>query len=295
MSAAAGLPLPRLSRGRFAYAFELSDGQQAAGDVHAYTDETLAEQCGVRVAFSERDGGFSAAPFASLNVRSGLGDCEESIQKNRAAICAALEGDARIPLVSPDQVHATSIFSLDDSLPEVVAQAQKECAQGGYDAVQLSCAGVGAMLCFADCLPLILVAPGGQFSVVHCGWRGTVNHLAALSFVQLVSSAACEPGQVNAYIGPYIHAECFEVGQDTAQLFTQEFGPTVVENLGGTSGSAHVHLGNAVRWDLLHAGAATERIADVDVCTVCNTDRFFSYRAEPDLTGRHGAFAYCRP
>ena len=295
MNTAAGLPLPRLSRGRFAYSFALPNGQTATGELYASTDESLAEACGVRIAFSERGGGFSAAPYASLNMRVGLGDDEESTQKNHAALCAAFEDLADIPLIMPDQAHETNIFELDDSSPRAVMQAQEECAQGGFDAVQLSCAGVGAMLCFADCLPLILVAPGGQFCVAHCGWRGTVGHLASLSFRRLVSAAACDPGQINAYIGPYIHSECFEVGEDTARQFAQEFDASVVGYSGGNNGSPHVHLGNAVRWDLLNAGARVERIADIDVCTFCNTDRFFSYRAESGVTGRHAAFAYRRP
>ena len=46
-----------------------------------------------------------------------------------------------------------------------------------------------------------------------------------------------------------------------------------------------------MRADLSRAGLDLDRVADIDICTVCNTERFFSYRAEGGDTGRHGAFA----
>ena len=42
---------------------------------------------------------------------------------------------------------------------------------------------------------------------------------------------------------------------------------------------------------LTYAGVVAERIADLDACTVCNNQEFFSYRAQDGVCGRHGAFA----
>lgn len=37
---------------------------------------------------------------------------------------------------------------------------------------------VPVLLCFADCVPVVLVAPGG-FAVVHSGWKGTIARISA--------------------------------------------------------------------------------------------------------------------
>ena len=45
---------------------------------------------GVRAAMSLRDGGVSAAPWASLNLGSAVGDDAETVAENRARFAAAL-------------------------------------------------------------------------------------------------------------------------------------------------------------------------------------------------------------
>ena len=48
----------------------------------------------------------------------------------------------------------------------------------GTDAVMTVEPGVPLLLCFADCVPIILVAPGPAVAVVHAGWRGALGSLA---------------------------------------------------------------------------------------------------------------------
>ena len=292
MPTAAGLPLPRLSRGRFPYAFAADEGEGREGHLYAYTDEDLFDACGVRVAFTERSGGFSLGAFASLNLGSD-GDDDDVIRLNRTALVHAMGAESTPErLVCPVQVHGDGIAWVEDSGPSY-EQALAEALEG-RDAVLVTCQDVGALLRFADCLPLILVAPGGAFSVVHCGWRGAAAHLAAKAARALVERAACSPQALNAYIGPYIHSECFEVGLETAEHFVREFGEDVVNALEG-QGRPHyyVNLAASVSLDLRTVGLDGERIVDCDICTVCNNDRFFSFRAQDGVCGRHGAYAIC--
>ena len=55
------LPLPHLTKGRFA-------------SLEVITDEALFECTGVRIAFTERAGGASEGPFASLNLGDHVSD-----------------------------------------------------------------------------------------------------------------------------------------------------------------------------------------------------------------------------
>lgn len=341
MTTAAGLPLPRLSRGRFVYSFvdehgigpenggalsasTASDADAACsqckkteqgGSITAFTDEELFHACGVRIAFTERSGGTSVAPYDSLNLKHGLGDNCAPVAFNRAALMSAFNVDYfRVPLVNPNQVHGTDIIEIMDRRdiaqtawakgesaacgtdsveflrPGVENEQPLENSRTGSDAVVIGLEDVAALLCFADCLPLVLVAPTGTFSVVHCGWKGTVGHLAAKAARRLSEVSACEPAHFNAYIGAYIHPECFEVDEDVAFRFAAEFSPSVAI-ADAASGRWHVDLGASVVQDLMKCGLTPERIVDVGKCTVCDTDHFFSYRASGGTCGRHGAFA----
>lgn len=296
MTTAAGLPLPSLSRGRFAYTdpncAALASGCASAaleGELYAYTDQALLAACGVRIAFTERSGGQSTGPYSSLNLKHGLGDEAQNVESNRTAVLQALSGNAALPTITPNQVHGTHIVQATSNSGSEVLAVQEQ-AERGCDAVVVDCLGVAGLLCFADCLPLILVAPTAAFSVVHCGWKGTLAHLASKAAQALVQQSGCAPASINAYIGAYIHAECFEVEEDVAQDFLYNFEPGVAY-CNSETGKWHVDLGAAVRHDLFSCGISSERVSDINKCTVCNKERFFSYRASGGTCGRHGALA----
>lgn len=263
------LPMPRLAEGRF-------------DAVKALTDEALFEACGVRVAFLERAGGVSAAPYDALNVGPYVEDDPAAVARNMGIALDAL-GAHDAALIQPLQVHGDTVVRCD--APDC-ALAVDEQAKQGADAVVVACERVAAMLCFADCVPLIAVAPGGMFSVIHAGWRGVVNEVWAAAVRELCDAAGVSAADINVYIGPYIHACHFEVGAEVARQFAAQFGEACLED------ERHVNMGVALRLGLEKLGVAPSRFADCDVCTVCDGGaRFFSYRATEGHCGRHGAFA----
>ncbi len=263
--------------------------------VRFFTDAALEEACGVRIGFTGRTGGKSPKPYESLNLGRFAGEGEGAALRNIAHLMDVV-GASRSSLLNPKQVHGVDIVMVDGADPDALRAAQRE-AEAGADAVVVDASDVFALLCFADCVPLIMVAPTGAFAVAHAGWRGTYGRIASKTLGALAdhlvicgafahreeAASAC-----NIYIGPYIHAECFEVGQDTYDLFALEFGACALAS------ERHVDLGGALREDLISAGADASRIADVGMCTACQSDAFFSYRAEGGVCGRHGAFAFRR-
>lgn len=63
----------------------------------------------------------------------------------------------------------------------------------------------------ADCLPIFLIGES-EAAVLHAGWKGLAKGIISNQKVQAI-------GPVQAFIGPCIHAEDYEVGAD----FTQNF------------------------------------------------------------------------
>ena len=262
---------------------------------------------GVTFAFTERTGGVSRPPYASLNLGSRCGDDAAAVAENRRRALRALgAGDIAANLVEPRQVHGDHVVCVRGgacvarqaadvsrpalrpapATPEEVERARAE-AQAGADAVVCTAAGVPVLLCFADCVPVVITAPGA-FAVIHSGWRGTIARICATSLSALCDEAGCDPKDVQAYVGPHIGGEDYEVSQELLDRFVGEFGTMVaVKGM-----SRHLSLTNAVVSTLVDAGVGPSQVAVVRESTSSHTDRFFSYRAEDGTTGRHAAIAY---
>ena len=56
--------------------------------------------------------------------------------------------------------------------------------------------------------------------------------------------------------------------------------------------SRHVSMLEALRVQLAAVGVDPARICDAGICTQCNPQQYFSYRASGGTCGRHGAIAF---
>lgn len=263
------LPYPRLAEGRFSSCAVL-------------TDDELNAAFGVRVGFTQRTGGESEPPYDSLNLGDHVQDNPECVRLNRQKLFRAF-GMREDAVIVPKQVHG-DVMAACENRADCADVALR--AQDGADGVIVSCDEVGAMLCFADCVPVIVVSPRRTFAVVHAGWRGVMARIAESAVERVCERDDVEPSCLNVYIGPHIHACHFEVGEDLACRFANEFGSSVLTD------DRHVSLSAALRCGLTSLGVDERRITDAGVCTVCDGGkRYFSYRASGGRCGRHAAFA----
>ena len=259
--------------------------QDASGaQLVVWTDEALFEKAQVRVAFSERWGGMSAGGYGSLNLATHVEDDPDCVSTNRNLLMDAL-GLAGLPLVVPKQVHGDRVAVLSRANVQSVDEYRTLVAKGA-DAMLIEPRGVAGIMNFADCVPIVIVAPSGRFCIVHAGWRGVENGIVTKALHKLMlgePGLAVDASHVNVYRGAYIHAECFEVGEDVRDLFIERLGRKVEHD------ETHIDLGRALDISLVKAGVDPTRIADVDRCTVCDNAHWFSYRAQGGVCGRHAA------
>jgi len=82
---------------------------------------------------------------------------------------------------------------------------------------------------------------------------------------------------IRAYIGPSIRRCCYEVSEDLAAEFAAEFGGEVVSG-------RYLSLQDAIRTDLEAAGVG---VHDLELCSGCRPDLFYSHRMQKPLTGRN--------
>lgn len=272
-------------------------------DAAARTHMRVRERAGLQVLeaalpgpfhafFTTRLGGVSTRGFTSLNLDARSDDAPEAVAQNRARVAAAVAdgrpGDHAKPhlLVSPAQAHGVRVVGA----AEYVSSARGIAAAGtaaeavfqepcdGLTLHPLLDRGLAAVLLFADCVPVIMVGEV-DMALVHAGWRGLVGGV-----VEQAGRAMTGPPGL-AFIGPSIGPCCFTVGDDVAQAFAGRFGPGVVDD-------GRVDLWAAAVVALGELGVRPGNVVNPRLCTVCNRDLFYSFRADGPVTGRHGAVAW---
>lgn len=261
-----------------------------AGDGIAWhEDRSLRDRSGIVVAFSERMGGVSEPPYASLNLAAHVGDEPAAVDENRRRFLGALGlAEHRRCLTCAEQVHGTGVRIV---RPGEAGQGAR--AAGGAppvpaaDALVTMQAGIPLMLLFADCVPVIVVAERARaVAVAHAGWRGLAAGVIRNAVAALRAAASSDEDLV-AYVGPHIGPCCYEVGPEVVSQFANKF-VTI------RRASAVLDLGAAAAEELESSGVPRERQCHLGICTAHNTERFFSYRAE-GRTGRHAALVCIVP
>ncbi len=132
----------------------------------------------------------------------------------------------------------------------------------------------GIFLCVtgADCFPIFIADPvNGRVGLAHAGWRG-VSAGIVTTLVETMVGMGSYPGDLAVGIGPGIRAGHFEVGEDVAAAFSDQ-GAVIRESIG-----LRINLPSAIQTQLVRAGVPPTSIEDSQLCTVCDSDRFFSYR-----------------
>ena len=238
---------------------------------------------GVTAFSSTRQGGYSEGRYGEFNINRYCGDSEEAIQKNRETLCQLL-GIEDHSLLMPHQVHLAEIAVVDR---EMLTLPTEEILQklDGIDALMTNEAGVCIGVSTADCIPVLLYDPIQRAScAIHAGWRGTVQRIAEKAVARMTEVFGSDPQNLIAQIGPGIHLESFEVGDEVYQTFEKEGFP--MELISKKYEKWHIDLPECNRLQLVAAGIPETHIAVSPVCTFQQSDTFFSARKLSINSGR---------
>ena len=238
---------------------------------------------GVTAFSSTRQGGYSEGRYGEFNINRYCGDSEEAIQKNRETLCQLL-GIEDHSLLMPHQVHLAEIAVVDR---EMLTLPTEEILQklDGIDALMTNEAGVCIGVSTADCIPVLLYDPIQRAScAIHAGWRGTVQRIVEKAVTRMTEVFGSDPKNLIAQIGPGIHLESFEVGDEVHQTFEKEGYP--MELISKKYEKWHIDLPECNRLQLVAAGIPETHIAVSLVCTFQQSDTFFSARKLSINSGR---------
>ena len=228
-----------------------------------------------------RAGGFSAAPWDTLNLALHVGDQPASVRANRECLQDHLPPATDIQWLS--QVHGTAVVEACRGVPQPEA-----------DAVWSRLPGKACAVMTADCLPLLLCSERGDVvAAAHAGWRGLCDGVLEAT----VDAMGEAPGDLLAWLGPAIGPQAFEVGPEVREGFLAalQHAPEVARCFVPSAGSPGHYLADIyglARYRLQRLGVS--HVYGGGYCTFGDSERFFSYRRD-GTTGRMAALILILP
>ncbi len=248
------------------------------GDAVYYQFEALAAR-GVPHGVFTRLGGYSGAPYASLNVGHTVGDDDEAVEANHRLIYGALAVEPQ-RVVTAHQVHGHHVAAVSGQDGGRVVPAT--------DGLVSAEPGTMLMMRFADCLPVLLYDVRRRLAgLAHAGWRGTMEDVAGHTVRAMQAAFGCDPADLVAGLGPGIGPCCYQVGEEVIQAAAAAFPASAGLVRQQDDGTYHFDLAGANLWQLRRAGVAQCEVAPF--CTACDVAEFYSHRAEAGRTGRFAA------
>jgi polyphenol oxidase len=153
------------------------------------------------------------------------------------------------PLVTAQQVHGNKVAFVDAPL-----NTDKEFP--GCDAIITNQRRVALGVYVADCCAVYIVDPKTPaIGLVHSGRKGTELGVVPNAITQMIDRFGCDPANMIVQLSPCIRPPHYETN----------FAAEIIQQCRAL-GVSEIH--------------------DSGVCTACDLDRYYSYRAEKGKTGR---------
>ncbi len=237
--------------------------------------------------FSTRLGGVSQGERATMNLGFTRGDSRDVVEENFARFAGAV-GVKTEKIVFGKQVHGTEILEVTEPLP--MDGVLKSSLQG-YDGFMTNVPGAALLTYHADCVPVFLLDTKQRaIAMVHSGWRGTVGGIGPKALAQMAKAYGTNPADVLVGIGPSIGFCHFQVGEEVVEAFAAAY-PFAQDfwRKDDVPGKYHLDLWGIIRRQLQEAGVPETQIETSGLCTMCDTQLFYSHRKMGEARGTMAA------
>lgn len=251
-------------------------------DGRSYLRLKKFDELGVINGFTRRTGGVSRGKITGFNFGFRVGDDPDDVLMNYKLLAEDMGFDVNRTVCARQQ-HTDNI--------RIVSEA--DCGKGvivvdsdirDTDGLITNIPGIPLVVFTADCVPLLFFDPVNRvIAATHAGWRGTAQKIGKKTVGLMKSEFGGKPENIIAAIGPSIGACCFEVDRATAENFDERY------RIPKPNDKFHVDLWAVNKDDLLDEGMKPGNIYVSGECTICNSDKYYSYRTHKEHTGRQVA------
>ena len=145
----------------------------------------------------------------------------------------------------------------------------------------------------ADC-PLVLLAGlradgSPAVGMAHASWRSTVRGITARVMARLHDELGVDPSTVHAGIAPSAGPCCYEVGDEVRDEALARLGEAAARWFFRVGERWHLDLWSANLAQLTAAGVPASQVWGSGICTICQTESFWSWRRQGEAAGRFAA------
>ncbi len=226
-------------------------------------------------AFSTKEEGFSKYPYTGNNLAFHVDDDPLIVKRNHKAYANFLNYPYH-RLVRMDQVHGNKIKVIrnDSDLQDI-----PQC-----DALITNMRQTPIMVMVADCIPILIYDPHKKaIAAVHAGRAGIFLEIVPKCIKRLEKEYNCKPDDMLIAVGPAIHECCYEVGEDVvSEISEKQYGYALKQR----DNTYYLDLLAILKAQLKSHGIRETNIDISPLCTSCNNELFYSYRAEKNQCGR---------
>lgn len=285
----------------------------------------LSRQKGLLHGFSTRPGGLTRIyrPWlqrgdGDLNLSWTKEDSPKLVAQNRTRFLheiARLSAQkttkkrSKTQLVTLRQLHSPVVHIIEKKHGKLATKDDRAVLRG--DGVMTDVPDLLLGIQTADCIPILIFDPkNNAVAAFHAGWRPTLARIVERGIGRMQLQYGSKPKDLIAAIGPGIGPCCYAIGEEIRyefesqfeywqSLFTEVYDEDPVKTKypllfltarapghSPIGPQTHLNLWEANRRQLLAAGLLAKNITVTGLCTACNTERFFSHRAERGFTGR---------
>lgn len=214
-----------------------------------------------------------SAVFQRINVRFRPQDDNNVVQQNREIICNELEISPE-NLCSVNQVHGDKILIIDNN------NSSKE--PDGYDAIITNQKNKYLIIQIADCQAVMLYdAKNEAIANIHNGWKGSTLNIVEKTIHKMGEEFGSNPIDIYVAISPSL-GPCHAEFSDPYNELPNDLHKYIGSN-------NHVDFWQATIDQCTNCGIPENQIECAKICTYCNNQTYFSYRADKGGTGRFAA------
>jgi YfiH family protein len=183
-------------------------------------------------------------------------------------------------MTSNIQIHSDIVNVVDES---------SICDKEEGDALVTNLKNVPLLIFTADCVPISIIDDVNKaIGLVHAGWRGTYEQISMKTIEKMQELYNSKPEDLVCIIGPSIGPCCYEVSKDLIDKFVDRFEKTTDNIYESHDESVFLNLWSVNKSILKNSGVKEENIHDMNLCTSCRSDEFYSYRKDDKTLGRIG-------
>ena len=247
-----------------------------SGDLE-YLQFKILNRYNVKHCITLRRGGVSKGEYESLNFRTLGNDDISNVFKNLEIIKKEIGIEN---VCKGKQDHTDKVIIIDNkNKDEFLFENLNTQNVDGYVVKDKN---IATLVTTADCNPIIIYdTKKNVVANVHAGWKGVINKIYIKAINIMKENFSSNPKDLIVCIGPSIRKCCFTSKEETfKEKFTKLFDYSDrYLSYEEDNETFHIDLIEILKTELKKSNIQDDNIYVADICTRCNTNDFFSYRA----------------